>query len=220
MLFVLLVSIGMSWLAVRMEKARRQKEAVEAIEGAGGLVFYDYQSEDPSAEPPVPQRARALFGDDFFFDVDYVAAGRDFGDDEATYLKRLTNLTALSLTLTGITDAGLEHLEGLTTLTFLCLSGTQVTDAGLEHLEGLTRLTCLDLNDTPVTDAGLRHLEALTNLRWLSLADTQVTDAGLEHLNGLTHLYWLDLSGTQVTPEGVNRLQEALPECRVSCSGD
>ena len=36
MLLVLLVSIGMSWLAVRMERARKQWEAVEAIERLGG----------------------------------------------------------------------------------------------------------------------------------------------------------------------------------------
>ena len=29
LVFVLLVSIGMSWLAVKLEKARRQREAVE-----------------------------------------------------------------------------------------------------------------------------------------------------------------------------------------------
>ncbi len=35
-MFVLLVSIGMSWLGVKLERARRQREAVEAIERLGG----------------------------------------------------------------------------------------------------------------------------------------------------------------------------------------
>jgi hypothetical protein len=47
LVFVLLVSIGMSWFAVKMQKARRQREAVEAIVKAGRLVAYDYQYRGP-----------------------------------------------------------------------------------------------------------------------------------------------------------------------------
>ena len=41
LVFVLLVSVGMSWLAVKLEKARRQKEAVEALVKLGGTAVYD-----------------------------------------------------------------------------------------------------------------------------------------------------------------------------------
>ena len=135
LVFVLLVSIGMSWLGVKMDQARKRREAVEAIERAGGGVTYDYQSGNRSAEPPVPKWARATFGDDFFFDVIAVWANEaDFGDDEAVYLKRLTNLSILDLSGTQVTDAGLEHLKGLTNLWQLYLSGTQVTTKGVESL--------------------------------------------------------------------------------------
>jgi hypothetical protein len=36
LIFVLLVSIGMSWFAVKLERARRQREAVEVIRTGGG----------------------------------------------------------------------------------------------------------------------------------------------------------------------------------------
>jgi hypothetical protein len=230
---------------VKMHRARKQREAVEAIMKAGGTV--DYIS---SAEPSILEGMRAHFG-------------TEFGDAEAAYLKGLTNLAILDLSGTQVTDAGLEHLKGLTGLVTLNLKGTQVTGAGLEHLKGLTKLECLYLSETQVTDAGLEHLKGLpnldnlgltrtqvtdaglkhlkgmtildrlhldvtqvtdvglehlkglTNLRYLSLRDTQVTDAGLEHLKGLTKLNYLDLNGTQVSRQDVESLRQALPYCAI-----
>ncbi|NQT16725.1 MAG: hypothetical protein HQ582_28465 [Planctomycetes bacterium] len=192
LVFVLLVSIGMSWLGVQLDRARKQREAVEAIEKAGGSVLYGYEL-TPSGSS-VPMWLRELLGEDFFFDVSGVVGARhDFG------------------------DAGLEHLNGLTSLQGLYLDDMQVTDAGLEHLKGLTSLQRLDLEDTQVTDAGLEHLKGLTSLLELDLNDTQVTDAGLEHLKGLTNLVALELVDTQVTPEGVESLKRALPNCYIDC---
>ena len=241
LVFVLLASIGMSWLGVKLERARRQREAVEAVVKAGGWVYYDYEfHDDDVGEEFVPKWARELFGDDFFFDV--VGVGmffQDFGDDEATCLKELTglegghfgfsqitdaglenieklaDLKGLSLEIRGITDAGLKHLEGMTNLFGLELNDTKITDAGLEHVEGLATLEWLHLRDTQVGDDGLEHLKGLNNLRHLTLTETRITDAGLEHLIGLRGLTLLDLSGTQVTPEGVKKLQEALPKCEI-----
>ena len=62
---VLLVSIGMSWLAVKLERARRQKEAVRTIEKAAGWVVYDYQSENLSAKPTVTELNFRRFRGDF-----------------------------------------------------------------------------------------------------------------------------------------------------------
>ena len=71
LLFMLLVSIGMSWVAVRIQRARRQREAVEAIQKLGGLVRYDYQVQQsgnplPGAGPPGPAWLRNLLGEDIF----------------------------------------------------------------------------------------------------------------------------------------------------------
>jgi hypothetical protein len=139
LIFVLLVSIGMSWLGVKMELARRQREAVEAIEKAGGRVTYDSQVDapffDPLAEPPAPKWVRPILGDDFFCDVTRVQVGGSFGDHEASHLKALTKLVFLYLRETQVTDAGLPHLEGLTKLEWLGLDGTQITPEGVKKLK-------------------------------------------------------------------------------------
>lgn len=159
LIFVLLVSIGMSWLGVKLERARRQREAVRVVRAAGGYAWYDYEWEDRFAEPPVPGWLRGLVGDDFF-DVVAVTVWRgDFGDDEMIYLRRLTKLEMIGICYAQITDAGLEYLEGLTNLTDLILTDTQITDAGLKHLEGLTSLHSLDVRSNQVTPEGVANLQ-------------------------------------------------------------
>jgi len=62
----------------------------------------------------------------------------------------------------------------------------------------------------------LEDIKDLPGLFGLELTDTQVTDEGLEHLKGLTNLSSLDLRSTEVTDEGVKKLQQALPNCRIT----
>jgi len=142
LLLMLLASIGMSWLAVKMQQARRQREAVEAIQKLGGQVWYDYEVQQsgnplPGAGPPGPAWLRNLLGEDILARVVYVSFFRS----------------------SSVTDAGLERLKGLTQLQELYLGVTQVSDAGLEHLKGLTQLQQLYFFDTKVTDEGVKKLQ-------------------------------------------------------------
>ena len=66
----------------------------------------------------------------------------------------------VSLCETTITDAGLADLRKLSNLTTLSLEGTDITDAGLAHLRELTNLRYLILERTGVTDAGAKSLQA------------------------------------------------------------
>ena len=61
-----------------------------------------------------------------------------------------------------------------------------------------------------------RGFTRATGQRILSLTGTDVTDAGLERLKGLSKLQRLKLQGTAVTEEGVKKLQESLPECKIT----
>ncbi|QDU43722.1 Internalin-A precursor [Symmachiella dynata] len=131
-------------------------------------------------------------------------------------LRGLTMLKVLDLLGTQVSDSELEHLRGLTNLENLQLRYTQVSDAGLEHLRGQKNLAYLALGDTQISDAGLGHLRGLTNLQHLALDNTKISDVGLEHLRGLTNLGYLFVEDTYVTQAGVDKLQKALPDCRIS----
>jgi Leucine-rich repeat (LRR) protein len=196
-----LACVGMSWVGVKMQTARRQREAVEAIKKLGGSVAYDYEidasgnflrgPEAPELTPPGPKHLRNLIGDDFYSDVVFV---------------NIPNAQVM--------EGDLEQLEGLPQLRILELIGTNVTDMELRHLKGLTRLEKLWLNRTQVTGVGLQNLKGLTKLHTLRLDDTQVKDTELEHLKGLTQLRFLSL-GTNITANGREELQRALPDCTI-----
>lgn len=207
MALVVVVSVGMSWFAVKMREARRQREAVEAIRKLGGEVEYDFQvTEDGTipisyAQSPYPDWLRDLLGDDFFSDVRSVSIvgptkgltnDSDAAIDAMTHVKVLTRLRALTLCKLQITDADLTHLRGLTQLNYLCLLGTRITDNGLAELRPLTELTDLHIPQNCISDAGLESLEHFPRLRWL------------------------DLDYTQVTAEGERQLQKVLPDCYIS----
>ena len=43
LIVVMLLSLPLGWLAMKMIQAERQRRAVEAIQEAGGEVFYDWE---------------------------------------------------------------------------------------------------------------------------------------------------------------------------------
>jgi hypothetical protein len=209
MLLVLFVSLGMSWLAVRIERARKQEEAVEKIRKLGAGVTYDYEESKPfGAAPPGPAWLRALLGEHFFATVDRVSFIYSADDADLEYLEELTQLEWLELSNAKVTDAGLKHLKGLTRLRRLDLDNTRVTGSGLEDLKGLTQLVSLGLGKTPVTDAGLEHVKGFSQLEYLSLCDTNTTGSGLERLKSLRHLRWLNVGGDKVTDATLEHLKD------------
>jgi hypothetical protein len=241
-LIVLILLVG-AWLGWIVHRVNVQRNAVEAIERAGGSVHYDWQWRNglpnPSGELGWPRWLIDRVGVDYFAhvlqarifdrgsDVEMAHIGRlgrldtlDLGgspisDAGLVHLEGLTYLLALSLATTRVTDAGLVHLKGLTSLQVLFLDNTSISDVALVHLKGLIGLRRLNLSSTRVTDAGLVHLKGLGSLQTLVLGDTEVTDAGLVHLEGLRSLTDLRLNGTKVTDAGVKQLQRVMPKLRI-----
>jgi len=115
---MLLVSIMMSWVSVKMQQARRKREAVEAVEKLGGKVTWYLQS----GLEMLRERG-----------VDF--SGTAVTDAGLEHLKRLSQLRLLWLSNTAVTDAGLEHLTGLNQLEELYLDGTQVSAEGVKNLQ-------------------------------------------------------------------------------------
>ena len=137
LLLMQIVCLALGW---KVEKARKQREAVNWVQECGEHVFYDYELDDarkrvPNPQPPGPKWLRELLGIDFFDDVVSVA------------FDQMTDVTPLA---------------GLTSLESLVLEGTQVSD--VTPLTGLKNLKELHVNDTQVSQEDYEMLrEALPN---------------------------------------------------------
>ncbi len=154
----LVVTLFCVWLAVVVDRANKQRDAVAAIKAVrGAQVFYDVDA--PKYVNTFPKRfLRRWLPQDY-----------------------LDEVVAIHLDGSDVSDADLAHLNELPALQELSINDTQVTDAGLGHLKSLTGLKglLLEYNHPQLTDAGLKHLEGLTGLQSLLLSGTQVTDAGV-----------------------------------------
>jgi len=185
---VLVFSLPLSWFASRMERARRQKEAVEAIERLGGAVFYPW--EVPFSTHREPRLLRWL--------------GKDFYD-----------IALVSMCGTKITPEIVVHLKQLPALPALTLQHCDFGDQGLRFLSDLRGLEWLDLSFTSTTDGDLICLEDSPSLRWLSLYRTPVTDTGLSFLESLPNLTHLELRTTAVSSQAAEAFRLAHPDCEV-----
>ena len=136
---ILVLSLPLSWLGVRLQRVRQQRETRDVIHLLGGRVFYDWELRFSDIVRPQDVRKRWLMnlpGADIFAEVAMV-----------------------DLNHTSVTDADLKQLCGVTSLKCLWLCNTQITDAGLEHLKGLDNLVIVQLHSTQVTPEGVKDLQ-------------------------------------------------------------
>jgi hypothetical protein len=233
---MLVVCVTLGW---KVEKTRKQREAVAWVEECGGEVDNEYEWD--KVKPHGPKWLRDQLGVDFFDDVVSVSIHGSYDSDvtplagsDVTPLAGLRNLERLDLSFSQVSDV--TPLAGLRNLKWLYLSSTQVSD--VTPLAGLRNLERLDLSSTQVSD--VTPLAGLRNLKWLYLRDTQVSDvtplAGLRNLErlylsftqvsdvtplaGLRNLKWLYLSSTQVSQEEYEMIQQALPKCRIQMASE
>jgi internalin A len=148
-----------------------------------------------------------------------------------TDLRRLTRLPALNylnLSLTHITDQGMQELKALRGIVELNLyfaeyvtdeglaaikewkklrklnvHGTKISDTTLEHISGITTLESVNVGSAMLTDVGLERLTTLPNLKELTMGGNELGDAGLQALRQIPTLTYLDLSGRQGTDSNV-----------------
>ncbi len=149
-------------------------------------------------------------------------------DTDLRKLLRFPQLTHLDLSLTRITDQGMQELksasgivdlnlrfaesvtdEGLAAiktwkrLKRLNVHGTKISDTTLDHIAGITTIESLDIGSAMITDVGLERLSSLVNLKELTMGGNELGDAGLQALRQLPGLTFLDLNGRQGTDSNV-----------------
>lgn len=110
-------------------------------------------------------------------------------------ISRLTGLEILSLSGTGITDAGLECLRPLRSLKALELTQSSIGTRGLAVLKELPALEHLELA-VGVTDAGMKEVARASSLRWLNLVHGRFWGPGLTELAKLPRLERLCIQST------------------------
>ena len=102
LLMMLVFGCGLGWVASERQKNAKLHADIVAIRDLDGHVAIE------GRKAGRPAWLHWLLGDDSF-----------------------RNVTAVSLTSTEITDAGLEHFKDLTQVQWLNLANTQITDAGI-----------------------------------------------------------------------------------------
>jgi serine/threonine protein kinase/Leucine-rich repeat (LRR) protein len=135
------------------------------------------------------------------------------------FLAHIAGLEELSLTNAGLNDDSLSQLPKLPKLKRLVLDGNEIRGVGLAALSAQPALVELSLGCPTLTDLFANNLAKLKQVKRLSLAGSGLGDAGIQHLEGLTNLEALDLRKTKVTAAGIERLQKALPKCKIEWDG-
>ena len=171
-----------------------------------------------------------------------VSEGTHFGDVEAAYLRELPLLQHLSLSGTGVTDAGLADIAQIRSLGGLDLAETKVTDRGVAQAVALSTLRILNLTGTQtghwagslpadsqieqlflrrtaITNDLVDRLAKLPRLVRLDISRTAIDDSSLQSLSGSRTLQFLSIAETGVTDAGLRCLED-MPQLRcVDVSG-
>ena len=88
---------------------------------------------------------------------------------------------------------------------------------GIEGIRSLSRLERLHLSSKAVTDSDVERISKLPALRELDLSGcSKVDDRAVPLLQRMGNLRRLSLENTGITAKGAERIDDALPHCRVS----
>lgn len=158
---ILVLSLPLSWFAVRLEKARRQREAVKVIRQLGGEVIYHWEPPSPGIqclmeveEPRTPEWICRLLGKEFSDVMAVSLWGQGVQESDLSVLQEFPNLRGLEITGTPIGDVGIDHIAGLTKLEALILDRTGITPEDEKKLHAVLPANTIVLvypgtNDAP-----------------------------------------------------------------------
>jgi len=142
LLVTVVFAVALGW---KVERVRRQREAVKWIREKSGWVRYDYEftfsEKDGSititgSQEPGPEWLSNLLGIDSVAEVVHVTLFNDEVDDLSP-LQKMTAIRRLDLNDMPVSD--LSPLAGMTRMRVLHLQGTQVKD--LSPLVGMKEVT-------------------------------------------------------------------------------
>ncbi len=210
---MLLIAVVSASLAFYFSPTKRAERAVEALQGTGAEVLFDYQrlpdnsTYSHQVEPPGPSAIRQIAGEGFFQDAEWIVLhDTALTADALLPLAQLSSLRRITLTNCVIGDQHMVHFSKLRLIESLDLKSNQITDTGLLQLRGMLRLETISISQNHIRGDGLQHLGGLKRLKQLFLHDNPVADDNLAHIGALTNLEMLGLAGTNVTDDGLKHL--------------
>ena len=116
-------------------------------------------------------------------------------------------VAAVNLRGTWVSDSDLRRLNQFPDLSQLDLSLTHITDQGMQEVKDLRKITELNLYFAEyVTDEGIAAIRDWKNLKRLNLHGTKAGDTALEHIAGISALESLNVGSTLMTDVGLERL--------------
>ena len=212
--FLLVVITGVCiWLTVHADRARKQKQAVEAIVNYGGWAYYDYSyptsqydhTGNPDQESPVPEFLLESLGVDFFhsvvtanFVVDSTKGRLENPNGAPAPLDQLLNcpnIRTIYLKDRQVDDDGLRIVGKLKKLhTLYIWDGYDITDEGVSHLQNLS-LEDVHLTTAEIGDESLKVFGNMPKMKSLSLQFNEFSDAGILNLTKLKELESLWICG-------------------------
>jgi len=230
-ILVTLLCVLLVPLSVKVYKARQQRMAVESIRANGGKVLYvhDWASIHPRPAILDNRWLRSVLGDDFY-DVVFIVRITDPSDADISQLSRLRSLLILDLkdphnvdlsplnrrsigihfsSETSFTEKNLAELSQSGCRFHVSISGPVIDD--LSPIYKLSNISRLTIANSQVSD--LAPLAKLVNLQFLNLNTPKASD--LSPLFKLSNLETLTLKDMQVPEAEINKLEKALPNCKV-----
>ena len=185
------------WIMQRLEKARKQWQAVRGIEGCPAHVYYDFQFDASrklvrGTQSSVPISLRELLGEDFFHGVVAVesnAIGAERPRREGTNRR---NAPAPA------DDRWVVCLPDLPHLRWVRINDL-TSDENLKYLADLSELKTLHLTYPTFTGEGLGRLKDLPQLHEISVTCAEgLTTRGFESIAKLPHLRIADFSSSRL----------------------
>ena len=154
-------------------------------------------------------------------------------------LRHLSSLDLLDITTCPDSGGGFEHLSLVSKLKRVSFNGPPssvalqgvgqcpeleavVMSGGianeddlrfLSDMKGLRELRAFGGN--PAGAKGLKHIVRISSLERLVLNQTSVTDHELQALTALPKLKWLYVRGPNLSQAGTDRLNDAIPNCKI-----